>query len=757
MLGESLMRSTCLSILLLLFYITDANAQYSMRAIRLTEPINLDGSLTDPGWALAPAVSADLEVDPAENVPARQKTEIRMAYTDEYLYVSFICYDTDMSQLRANIADRDNMFEDDFVLLFLDTYGDRQKAYEFLVNPRNIQGDGLISQGAGSHVEDISYEMVWRSAAAINDSSWVVEMGIPFSSIRFPDKEVQTWNVYIGRTYPRETRATFSTLPWDRNNPCLLCQTVKVEGVRGIESGVALDVLPYVIGTQRGSLVDQEDPTTAFQQEKLIGRAGVGLKIAPTPDMTIEGVLNPDFSQIESDAPQISVNTTFALFYPERRPFFLEGADLFRPSLQGFDGPSLQVFYTRTVNDPIVAGKAIGKLGSFSYGFVSASDRNTNLLVPGEEGSDFAETGRNSLVNVARVRYDLGDASFIGGLASTRHLSGSGSNIVVGSDWGYRFWENYSFGGIVYVSRTEEPNDTSLFSGQRMYGSTGKSTTYDGEVLNGVAAKLYVGKSARDEYYSLSYDDISPLFQAQNGFIARTNKRVLALNYGRVYYPEEGSALVRFDIGATTGFQLNYDGIRKERFFVLNAQASFRGQINTWLRGLLLNQERFRGVYFRNLPRLAAGVYANPVSFLALDFSVEAGNFVYRETPPELGYGHNISLNADVKFTDRFRTGVGYSRARLASDATGALYYDGNIYRVTSIYQFTPEMLIRLIGQYDSFQKNFNVYPLFSFKLNPFTVFYAGATRNAVNFGNPAGFTTTETNYFLKLQYLIQG
>ncbi len=751
-------RSHLLVLSILMFFCSSrADTQSSVTAVRLSEPINIDGSLTDKGWALAPPVFAGLEVDPAENIAARQSTEIRMAYDDEYLYVSFLCYDSEISELRANVADRDNIFDDDFVLLFLDTYGDQQKAYEFLVNPRNIQGDGLVSQGAASHVEDISYEMVWCSAATIGDSSWVVEMGIPFSSIRFPDKEKQTWNVYLGRTYPRETRSTFSTIPWDRNNPCLLCQTMKVEGVEGIESRVALDVLPYVIGTQRGSLADQEDPTTAFQQEKVLGRAGVGLKIAPTPDMTVEGVVNPDFSQIEADAAQISVNTTFALFYPERRPFFLEGADLFRPSLQSLDGPSLQVFYSRTVNDPIIAGKVIGKAGSFSYGLVSASDRNTNLVVPGEEESDVAETGKSSIVNVARVRYDLGEASFIGGLASMRHLNGSGSNIVAGSDWGYRFWNNYSFDGMVYVSRTEEPADTSIFSDTRMYGSTGKTVTYDGEIFNGYALKLQVGKSARSEYYSLSYDAISPLFQAQNGFIPRTNKRVLSLTYGRIFYPEEGSSLVRLDIDGTTGFQFNYDGIRKERFFVVNARANFRGQINAWMGGLLLNQERFRGVYFENLPRVVAGVYANPVSYLSLELSLEAGNFVYRETPPEPGHGHNMSLYADVKFSDRFRTSLSYSRARLSSDATGVLYYDGNIYRITSVYQFTTRMFVRLITQYNTFEKEFNIYPLFSFKLNPFTVFYAGATRDAVDFGAPRGFVTRQTDYFLKLQYLIRG
>jgi hypothetical protein len=416
----------------------------------------------------------------------------------------------------------------------------------------------------------------------------------------------------------------------------------------------------------------------------------------------------------------------------------------------------MQVFYSRTVNDPLLAGKLIGKSGSFSYGVISASDRNTNILIPGEEGSDFAETGEASFVNVGRVRYDFGDDSYVGGIASTRHLARSGSNIVAGADWKHRFWENYSISGIVFASRTQEPNNTSYFSDTRNYGTTGKTAAYDGEQLDGIAGKLEIGREARDVRYSVAYEDVSPLFQAHNGFITRTNKRALSLSYGRTYYPEEGGAVNRISFNTFTGVQLNYDGIRKERYFIVNMSTSLRGQINIWLNGLILNQELYEDVYFKNAPRVFAGAYANPLSWLSLNANLSFGNFIYRDTPPELGYGHTIRFVSQFRITERLHISINYNRARLSSSRSGELLYDGNIYRTTTTYQFTPGMFVRLIGQYNSFDKSVNVYPLFSFKLNPFTVFYAGATRDAVNFGSSTGFETTQTNYFLKFQYLIQ-
>jgi hypothetical protein len=739
---------------LLLAFVVVAQPAATVRAVRVDGPFSIDGRLDEPQWSQAEAFDAPLEIDPRENLPALQRTDIRILYTDDALLVSFVCHDTNMSELRAHITDRDRLYLDDYTILIIDTFGDAQKAYEFFVNPLNVQGDALRA----NENEDDSYEMVWQSATTVGPTSWTVEMAIPFKSLRFPDRPEQTWKILAGRNYPRVTRAVYAASPIDRNNECLTCQGMPLLGISGIKPGLAMEILPYAAASQAGALQDTDDPATPFDEGKIKGRAGIGLKVAPSPDLVVEAVVNPDFSQIESDAAQISVNTTFNLFYQERRPFFLEGSDLFRGNGNGFGGPALQLFYSRTINDPLVATKVIGKSGGLSYGFIGGSDRNTSLFVPGEEQSDLVETGMASLASVGRVRYDFGDQSYVGGILSHRSIKSDGSNVVGGADFNYRWDQNHSVRGALYLSRTDELSDTVMFDDMRTFSSTGHTAAYDGETYGGLAGRLEVSRATREMSASVTYEDVSPTFQAQNGFVTRTDRRVISFSGGYTAYPDEGSTLTRWGVSGFTGLQFNYDGQRKERFLFLNYNANFKGQINLSIGVLALNQELFQGIYFPRIPRANINVNGNPNNSLSFGISFEAGNFIYREgTPPELGYGHQGGLDATVRVTDRLRVSASYSRARLSSDATGQLFFDGNIYRTTGYYYFNTEAFLRVIMQYDTFSKGLNAYPLFSYKLNAFTVFYAGTTRNLTNFSDrPAGWTTTKTQYFVKLQYLIQ-
>jgi hypothetical protein len=291
----------------------------------------------------------------------------------------------------------------------------------------------------------------------------------------------------------------------------------------------------------------------------------------------------------------------------------------------------------------------------------------------------------------------------------------------------------------------------------RTFGSTGRTAAYDAETYSGLAMRLSVNRSTREENMGLTYEDVSPTFQAQNGFITRTNRRSINFSYGYTFYPEEGSILTRWGLNGFTGLQFNYDGARKERFLFLNSFANFKGQINANIGVLALNQELFEGVYFPRIPRVNVNLFADPTSSLSVGVYGEAGNFINRDSPPELGYGHNAGAEATIRFTDRLRVSMSYARARLASEATKQLFFDGNIYRATGYFYFNTEAYLRVITQYETFEKTFNLYPLFTYKLNAFTVFYAGATRDMTNFSDrPAGWTKTATQYFVKLQYLVQ-
>ena len=713
-----------------------------IRAVKIESDIKLTGKLTDPRWNLAQPIELNYEVTPGENTPAPQHTLIRMLYNQDYVYIGYDCKDSNAAAIRAHITDRDKMFDDDFVDAIIDTYGDYQRAYEIVVNPYGIQGDLLMT----SNNEDASLDMVWESAASINSDGWTAEIAIPFKSMRFPSVPVQRWGVNFIRTIPRASRTQISWTRIDRNNPCLLCQGGFIEGISNVESVTSIDLLPYVVGQQRDALDDDTDPNSSFHNGKVTGRVGGGLRYSPSPDLAVEGVINPDFSQVESDATQISVNSNFALFYPEKRPFFLLGADIFQNQTQ--------TFYSRTINNPLGSGRVIGKSGSLSFAYLAASDRNTPFIIPGEETSDYIATNLQSISNIARARYDLGQEAFLGGMVVTRN-TGPAYNYLGGLDWNYKFWENYYFQGELFYADTREVNDSALFSNNRVFGRTGNDATFNGEQYDGSSAQLMLRRNARNYSFTFQYTDRTPTFQAQDGFVPNNDLRTGTLQQSYQFYPNN-AWIDSWGGGLNSGLHFNYDGVRKEKWAVPYMWANFKGQTNVNLSYLAMNDELYKGFQFTNINRAELSIYSRPASSLTLQFDGSFGRFIKRNDMPDAGKGHSISFTALVKPTSQLEIDLSYSRARLSSIATGELFYDGYIARMVGIYQFTSEVFLRLIGQYDEFNKAINVFPLVSYKLNPYTIFYIGSTYDLSDFGNPYGFKQTSRQYFLKLQYLFR-
>lgn len=386
------------------------NPKQNANVIRISRPIILSGKLDDPLWKTAIPVELKYEILPGDNLPAREKTIVKILYDDKNIYFGFECSDSNPLQIRANYSDRDKIYNDDYVQVVIDTYKDYQKGYEFTVNPFGIRGDLLISSGENN----LSQDWIWNSAAALNNSGWTAEIAIPFSSLVFSNNNEQTWGLNLFRSMPRESQVKLSWNKIDRNNIYYLPQAGVLNGLADLKSKETLEFLPYIIGQQSGSRADISDPGSNFNYDKFQSRFGFGFKYAPNTNITFDAVINPDFSQIESDAEQISVNTTFALYYEEKRPFFLAGSDLF----------STPFYYSRSINDPLAAARIHGKSGSLSYYFMSAYDRNTVFVISGEEGSNTIPTNLKSLANVGRLRYEFGNESYIGSMLITRDLPG---------------------------------------------------------------------------------------------------------------------------------------------------------------------------------------------------------------------------------------------------------------------------------------------------------------------------------------------
>jgi len=709
-------------------------------ATLIERPIQLSGRLDDPLWRLAQPVELPYEIQPAENTPASQKTLAYALYDKENLYLGFRCFDTNPALIRANLSDRDKAGADDYVIVAIDTYGDTQRAYELAVNPYGIQTDLMRTLTS----EDASFDMIWESAASINEDGWTAEMSIPFKSLRFPVQNIQEWSIVIIRNIPRESRVQTSWTAVDRNIPNLMSQGGILKGLKNIQPGGSVEVLPYVLGQQAGTLATISDPSSRFEYGAIQGRLGTGLRYSPGSALSVDAVLNPDFSQIESDADQISVNTTFALFYNERRPFFLEGLELLQTPM----------YYSRSINNPLAAGRIVGKSGGLSYMAMSAYDRNTVFVVPGEEESSTIPSAMKSVANIGRLRYDLGDEAYVGGMLFTRNFP-DGHNYLVGFDWAYKFWENWYFSGEGFLTHTRERNDSALFQSDRPLGGTGITAGFDGERYGGRGIHVVLSRSGREYSFDVVYNDFSPTYQTYNGFFTQTDYRQFYVAHTYSLYPNS-PVFDKMQFQLSGNLRYNYAGMLKEEVVQPSVSLTMKGQTTLYASYLLVNDEHFQGVELRKIQRTLLSVISKPIDLISLAFDAQFGRFIYRSASPIVGTGHQLDATITLKPTSRLKLDLTYARARLSEVEGGSVFFDGYVIRGVGVYQFTPEFFFRAIVQYNSFSENLYLYPLVSYKLNAFTTFYAGLTNDYLDYGTPTGFKTTTRQFFVKLQYLFR-
>ena len=716
--------------------------RFRAKAVRIDRKIELTGRLSDPAWKLATPVTLDFEVQPGENAAARQRTLVYVLYNSECIYFGFNCLDSAAKLMRANITDRDQMLDDDFVGVLLDTYGTMQGAYEFFVNPYGIQGDAMRT----GNNEDFSFDCIWYSSAQVSDSGYTAELAIPFKSLRFTSSPGQHWILELVRNLPRDSRYMTCWTTIARNNPCIPCQSGTLDGVADITTSNNLELLPYAMGVQSGALNDVGDPNSRYASGSVNGRVGAGVRYAPSSSFAVAGVINPDFGEVESDAAQISVNNTFAIFYPERRPFYLEGADLF--------STSAQVFYSRMINDPLVSAKITEKSGSFSLAYLGAEDRRSPFIIPGEEQSDFVASNVKSLNNVVRGKYALGKESFIGGLITTRNFANA-HNYVGTIDWNILFGGIFYFSGQGGLTDTKELQDTALFSSDRRFGSTPYTASFDGERYTGSGLQVDLVCNARNYYFDLGAVGVTPTFQAQDGFVTSNDFRQFSFYHSYTVY-FDNSFVENVSLKTNSVVKFNYDGVRKYVGSSVQAHANLKGQTYAYVNYYPLNNELFHAVQFNNLYRTEAYLSTKPINSLSFNIWAQIGRRIYYTDTPQLGRGYNFSGEVVLKPTNNASLDITYAHTRLWSYSSNELFFDGYVARTSMVYQFSPELFVRLISQYDGFAKQLQIDPLVSFKLNPFTVFYLGSAHNFTKFDNPFGMTRTVQQFFVKLQYLWQ-
>jgi hypothetical protein len=450
---------------------------------RFTENVTIDGVLDEGVWSRAALIDGFWQYEPADGRRAADRTEVRVWYSPDALYFGITAYDSEPASIRATRADRDNIGGDDHVIIYLDTFLDRRRAFFFGVNPLGVQQDGVRTEGAvspgrmfGGNI-DRSPDFHYESRGRVTADGYTVEVRIPFRSLRYPAAEVMRWGLNI----ERKTQRTGFVDVWPaarRGSASFLAQGGTLAGLRDVRRGVVLELQPFVTMNAAGSRAQEE-----FVREALDPSAGANLRVGFS-SISLDATLNPDFSQVEADVGQVTVNERFALFVPEKRPFFLEGIEL-------FSTPN-QLVYTRRITDPRAGGKVTGKTGPLSVAHMTAVDR-------GAAGTSGARAG-DALFNVSRLRGDLGSNSLIGVTLTDRSLlEGSEFNRVLAGD------ARVVFGGVYY------------FEGQL----GGSWTRHNGGTRSSPIWKLELDRTGRAFGFNYLLNAVGSDFESHAGFVNR--------------------------------------------------------------------------------------------------------------------------------------------------------------------------------------------------------------------------------------------
>jgi hypothetical protein len=720
---------------------------------KATSKIVVDGVLDEEAWAVAPVIPLPFEWQPGDNIPAPVKTECLVTYDIHNLYIGFRCFDPEPKKIRAHLMDRDDsdtLILDDHLSFMIDAFNDERRAFQFRVNPMGVQADAIFSELEG--YEDFSWDAIWSAAAKITDWGYAVEVAIPLSQLRFRKSEgPQTWGFSAERSWPRDARHRMTSHPRSRNVNCILCQFNKLIGFEGIIPGKNIELNPTFTASRTDAVDPAAYPEGALERGKAVAEAGLTAKWGITPNLILNATANPDFSQVEADIAQLEINRRFALFYPEKRPFFLEGADFFLTPIQAV--------FTRTVADPLWGTKLTGKSGRTAMGFFGAQDEITNLIFPSNQGSSQASLSQDAYGGVFRLRQDVGRTSTLGvlytGRAGTDYF-----NHVAGADGFLRLDQKNSIIFQFLHSETDYPSAVAIDYGQN-------KSRFGGNAVN-----LQFQHFSRNWIVQTLYEDLSPGFRSDYGFVPRVDtRRGEAIVFRQIWgKPDSWFNLIRLGVMG----QLIYDhgGTLTDRGLTLGVmyqgnletQANFHGNfLRTYYEGRYFDTA-YGTADFRIRPFSGSETGVQVMAGQAVDF---AGS--------RLANVFAVGPNASLSLFRRLNLVVAHSYERLSLGAD--TIYTANLSQAKFLWNFSVRAFVRAIIQYRDLEQNPAMYTfpvdsrtkrlfaqfLFSYKLNPRTVLFLGYADNGMGGvfdswlgSGRVGITRTDRTFFLKIGYAWQ-
>jgi len=716
-----------------------------LRIARLTGPITIDGNLSEDAWKRAERVERWYETNPGDNVAPKVRSVGYLAYDDRFFYAAFEFDDPSPSQIRAPVTDRDHVSGNstDYGGVILDTRNDGHTAVLLLATPRGVQYDADSDDAAG---EDESPDYFWDSAARITEHGWTLEIRIPFSSLRYRSADPQTWGILLYRNYPRDFRYQMFSAKLPRGGNCFICHANTLVGLEKLPSGGHIVAAPYASVSRRSEPADGlGTPLTGGDTKP---RAGLDVKWTPDADNVADFTVNPDFSQIESDTAQISTNERFALFFGEKRPFFLEGVNLLRTPIQAV--------YTRTITAPRWGGRLTGKSHGTSYTALVADDKGGgSVVLPGPNGSDLANQEFGSYVMVARARRDIG-LSFVSVLATSRQShDGQGHNGVVGPDFQWR-WKNEVVTGQWLFSASRTPNRPDL------------AGEWTGQSLSGHALDLSWSHNTAHFDASGGRRDIGDDFRADTGFVPQVGIRETYGGGGWTFRPTGFVRRLRVFLDA--GHQADRAGALVSEHFTPGFGMDVKWGGFLQLRAI--NDRTRAGDADFTRHQFGYVVRFNPTRRIA---QISADGSVGQEIDfanARLGRGASLNLYARVNPTDRVEIeGQQNQRVLQVDDPLGAStrLFVARVSRVRGTYNLTASFFARAIAQYVSTTRDPSLYSgvvdrrsgtfssslLVAYKINWQSVLFVGYGDDR-ELSDRAIFEPASRQFFVKVSYAFQ-
>jgi hypothetical protein len=744
---------------------------------RLDQAIDVDGQLTEPAWEHAAVLNGFSRYAPVDGAPADHATDVLVWYSPTAIHFG-IRASAPAGTVRATLADRDRIQSDDHIIIFLGTYNDGRQALVFGVNPLGVQLDGALAEGtrgggvtSGRETPDYSPDFVYQSKGRVTETGYEVEVRIPFKSLRYQSQPLQDWGIHVTRVVPQQGIED-SWAPARRDAASFLAQAGRLRNLADLRRGLVLDLNP--IATAK---LDGRDTPSGWGYDASRPEFGINLRWGITPNLTMNGTVNPDFSQVESDAGQFSFDPRQALFFPEKRPFFLDG-------IEQFSTPN-NLIYTRRIAAPIAAAKITGKV----------TGRTNLALLSAVDDAALSASGTNHPVfTIVRVQHDVG-AKSRAGLVYTDRIDGDRSNRVIGSDARFVWRDIYSLAVQGAVSRTASA----------------------GAVID---APLWQGNFTRaGRRFAMRYQvrGVDPDFRAAAGFISRTGIANANFNHDVITYGRQGGALERWSGGVMLDGTWQYDELMaghasQDRKLHFNSGFAFRGGwrasgsvlIETYGYDKPLYSNYFLG---RQGPNgLEFIPYPDGPRLPNLDFQVSA------VTPQRAGvevdafviWGKDenfyewssaniifINVGAAWKPTDKLRVDARYQMQSFRRRSDGSIVGLRRIPRVKAEYQISRPIFVRVVGEYTSdwqddlrddsrtylpiyilnrttgayeraakrYAKSFRADWLFSYQPTPGTVLFAGYGNSLANPDEDprrVRLRRTQDGFFLKLSYLFR-